>query len=347
MLVGVSAAERRLELDAHGMRSWPVVGPPRRPILIAGPPRSGSTWLEQVLACAAGAKMIHEPDNETCEPFALRAKRTLGRFPVLGPGDAAPAEYAELWSRALAGRVHRSNPAWLAAKAVLWTAGNDLGHAFDRATRHLSPRLRLVEALASPPSGGGGSQVIVKSVHASLAVEWIAWRFDPKIVIVRRNPLDIVASHLDLGWLDAALDLRFRRIGDTPSPGHGDLPWVPALQRTASPAARVAWQVGLFSWALEAAVERNPDWHVVHHEDLCRDPVQAFRQLYDELGLTWTPAASAHLAASNRPGTGLSTCRVASDLPGRWRQRLGPDQVEEVVDMLSRFPAWSGEASSP
>jgi hypothetical protein len=345
MLSLVSPLEwRRFELDAHQMRPWPAAGPFRRPILIAGPPRSGTTWVEQVLGCAAGAQVIHEPDNETCEPFALRAKRALGRFPVLAAGEAAAPEYGDLWSGAFAGRVHRSSPAWLAAKAVLWTAGSDLGNAFDRATRRLSPRLRLVQALATPPSYGGGTQVIVKSVHASLAVEWIAWRWEPRVLVIRRHPLDIVASHIELGWFDAALDLRCDQVGDRPGLGH--LPWVPPLERTASPLARVAWQVGLFTWALEVALDRNPDWHVVNHEDLCRNPERAFRDLYEELDLVWTAAASIHLAASNRPGTGLSTCRVAAELPGSWRHRLGPDQVEEAIEVLSRFPAWSGEATA-
>src|SRR5581483_1257337 len=93
--------------------SWKPSGHPtaRRPptrsqpgrILVIGPPRSGTTWVEQVLGRAAGARVVHEPDNETCSPFALRAKATLGRFPVLAAGDRAPLAYFELWSRAFEG----------------------------------------------------------------------------------------------------------------------------------------------------------------------------------------------------------------------------------------------------
>jgi hypothetical protein len=319
-------------------------GDRRRPVLVIGPPRSGTTWVEEVLGSTGDACTIHEPDNETINPFALRAKSRLGRFPVLGADDEAPPDFLELWERAFAGLVHGGSARWLAAKMLLKTASGDLGPAFDRQGRRMSPRLRLARGLAAPPSvRHGRAHVIVKSVHGPLAVEWIVRHCRPQVVVLRRNPFSIVASHVDLGWHDACLDrdpaVRRRLIARA---------WGPPLEPGASRLSRLAWQIGLFTAALDEAASRNPDWHVVSHEELCRDPEGGFRALCADLGLTWSDSASAFLAGSNRPGQGLTTRRVAAEQPDRWRRRLSPEQLDEVAEVLSRFPAsaWTDGATA-
>lgn len=312
------------------------------PVLIIGSPRSGTTWVEQVLGCTAGAYAIHEPDNEATDPFAFRAKLDVGRYPVLGPGDEAPEPYVELWERAFDGEIHWANPRWLAAKALLKKSRPDVKVAF-REQRPLSPKLRVVGALASPPSyRRHRRQIVVKSVHAPLAVEWVAGLRPVKVVVVRRNPFNVVSSYLRLGWRDSRLEanpaLRDGRAGYS---------WVPPLEPDASPLARVAWQVGVFTAALDLAAQRNPHWHVVSHEDLCGDPEGRFRALCADLGLGWAPAVTEFLTASNRPGEGLVTNRVAAEQPDRWRRCLTPEQADEIAAVLGRFPALTpaGKAS--
>jgi Sulfotransferase family len=306
-------------------------------ILVIGPPRSGTTWVEQVLGRAASARVVHEPDNETCRPFALRAKTSLGRFPVLAPGDPAPGAYHDLWSRAFEGIGRAATARWLTAKALLRTADADLDAAFDQGHNRFSARLRLVSALAclpppALPERPGDPPVLVKSVHASLAAEWIAERWQPRVVVVLRNPLNVVASHVALGWGPSGLDYPFLHRG------LARLPWVPAVQPAGSPLSRLAWQIGVFCSALEAALQRHPGWLVVSHEELCRDPAGGFKTLCAGLGLPWSEDAANFLAASDRPGRGLETRRVAADQPTNWTRHLTPEQVEEVVGVLSTFP---------
>src|SRR5262249_25000117 len=75
----------------------------RRPILVAGAPRTGTTWVARALGSSPDATLINEPDNEWPNPFALRAKLPLGQYPVLGPGDEAPKAYDLLWRKAFEG----------------------------------------------------------------------------------------------------------------------------------------------------------------------------------------------------------------------------------------------------
>ncbi|MDP8975956.1 MAG: hypothetical protein M3N28_06260 [Actinomycetota bacterium] len=54
--------------------------------------------------------------------------------------------------------------------------------------------------------------------------------------------------------------------------------------------------------------------------------------------MSWADAAERFVGESNRHGSGFETKRVASEQPGRWRRRLGPEQVDTIMKQLQRFP---------
>lgn len=312
----------------------PVPGGGARPVLLVGSPRSGSTWVGEVLSHAGGAYFVHEPDNETQHPFAVRAKAELGRWPVLDERDGAPADYETLWDLAFAGITHRRSPVWAAGKLLLKGADKgELRRAFSPEGR-FSPRLRAVRALARTPARPSpAGTVVVKSVHAPLALEWIAGRWNPRVLLVRRHPLNVIASWGDLGWGGLRIDRHplveeryVRPLGITP------------LEPGCSHLAVVTWQVALFTVALQAAAERHPEWQVVSHERLCADPEEGFAAVCVALNLGWGDDGRRFLAASNRPGTGTTTFRVAGEQPERWRQRLDASQVRDVLRVLDGFP---------
>jgi Sulfotransferase family len=320
----------------------------RRPLFVASAPRTGTTWVAWVLSVAPGVTWINEPDNEWPNVFALKAKRTLGRFPVLEKGDIAPPEYQELWARAFQGfrqsalldrivyRADHGDKTML----QLWRA------LCDHANPEMSRELRLLTALAPPPgskpkplggrrhSAGAPQRVLVKSVYAPLALEWITARFQPQTVIVLRHPLNMMASWVELMWGGCALDT------NPTVREHFAARWdLPELDPDASSLQRIAWEVGLFLCALHAGIDEHPEWVVVSHDDLAVEPTSTFKRLYEDLGLGWTPKTEAFLEERNRPGEGFAVFRVASELPERWRKRLSKEQLDEVWSVWSQISA--------
>jgi hypothetical protein len=199
-------------------------------------------------------------------------------------------------------------------------------------------RLRLAgyAALASrclPSAATGKTCRVVKSVHAALAVEWIAETFAPSVVIVVRHPANVLASWLELELPDRGRNLhleprareRYARPWGLPDPQPG-------------PLAATVWQLGLLLSALEQAADRHPEWTVVSHDHLCVDPEAAFEALTARLGLPWTEGTADFLRQGNRPGRGFETAREASNLPESWRRRLGPGEIEELKRTLAHFP---------
>lgn len=300
-------------------------------VLVLGAPRTGTTWIGEALGHADDAVYVHEPDGVD-EPFAFRAKLGLAHHPVLEPGDEAP-DYARLWAGAFAGG--RPAGTWGDRLARRWFPR--VGPAERRRARSgqgTSARLRVVCACARPlgPAAGVGA-VVVKSVHANLAAGWIAERFAPRVVVTHRNPLNVMASWLELGFPatapsghDAVVAVARRRWG-LELPSHD----APPLRRDAA-------YLGVLLCALHEELARRPEWEVVSHEAACGDPVVALRDLAGRLGLAWGARAEEFVVASDRAGSGYATQRVSRDLPDKWRAALTTDQVATIRTVLDEFP---------
>ncbi len=282
-------------------------------VLVAGLPRSGTTWVGEVLGHTAGARYLHEPDNHLVRPDAWWAKRRLGPFPELVPGDDA-GDYERLWARAFAGGPRQSG---------LYAGARLLHHAGATVVSGRLASRRRPRRAAGP--------LVVKSVHCARALEWTVDRFHPAVVVVERHPFGVISSWRKLGWDDfldtdrAALRYSAAVLGVEPPP-----PGAPWLERA-------AWHYGLLSSYLERARRRHPDWLVVRHESLCAGPEPAFRRLAARLNLSFTDETARFLAASNRPGDGYSTHRLWHEQIDGGRRRLIPAERALVLTTLDAF----------
>ena len=307
-----------------------------RRLLIVGVPRSGTSWLGRALAMTTDASYVHEPDHERYVIAAMHAKRRLGLFPVLSPGDRAPS-YRRLWERAFRDQVKARTLAYRMAARLFWKASEpEFEAALDYPRPSRSLRLRAAGFLGSrsPRDGAEKPLVIVKSAHAAFSVEWIAQEMDPTVIVVARHPLNTLASWIELGIRECTLELEtFPRVRERLLIPLG----IDAPSRNVSPLTRAAWNLGLLASCLQASVDRHPGWHVVSHESLVADPLGGYRALCGDLGLGWTTSIEEFLEQSDRPGTGFETHRVAAQLTDRWRRVFSDAQAKEVTGVLSQF----------
>ena len=297
-----------------------------RTFLLIGLPRSGTTFLAETLGRLAGAPPMHEPDNEKEHVGALLAKRGLGRFPALRPGESAPG-YRRLWERALTQPPRAGHPRWSTRSRVTEVAVRTADR-LPPAVSRIAPR-RVGHAARSPLGSA-----VVKSVHAPLAAEWLKTEFpDLTVVVIVRHPANILASWLELGLAD-----RDRRLDERSDVRRTWLePWAVRLPG-ADPIQRAAWQVCLLQSALLDQAGRHATWHLVEHEVLCRDLEGQSRALADRLQLPWSGDVSDHLRASDRPGTAYSLARRAVEQPERWRERLPREARIRLADVIVEFP---------
>ena len=302
--------------------------PDARPIVIAGLPRSGTTWTRRCWSRAEGVRRVGEPDNEDKHPAAIHAKRRLGRYPVLAPGED-DRDYRRLWEWILSG-APESNRDRLAHFILKPGIEKRIYEGRHDPVTWLGGTVARDHRPADTPPG----RVVAKSIHLQLALDWLVSAFDVEVLVLFRHPANVLASWMEVNLkdgrnstLETRPDVRRRYVErwGVPLPGP-------------DPVERMCWRIGLLLAALEESVGRHPEWHQRTHERLCEDPGTEFRALFDELGLTWTPEADEYLAAKNAPGTGFQLKRVASELSDSWRQRLDDRHLEVLRTTLARFP---------
>jgi hypothetical protein len=290
-------------------------------ILVSGLPRSGTTWLSRTLATAPGVKYVHEPDNREVDPFAWLATRGIETRPSLTPGDEVP-DYRLMWELAFAGGWPQD--------AVMIAGLHRLGSS-PRVPRILRvPMLRRAAKAAARREPQGAHQ-LVKSVAASLAIEWIAHEFDPRVVVVWRHPLNLVPAWIEQGWRTAdkasATPAIRSRFETTPA-------WPPP---TGEGVRAVAWAVCAESVPLLETAHAHPSWRTVSHEQQSLRPLAAFRELFDHLELSWTDDVEQQLMATDRSGSGFATNRRSAEEARRWQSRLTGADQDEILATVELF----------
>jgi hypothetical protein len=310
-------------------------------ILLAGTHRCGSTWVANVLGRTPGIRNVYEPDEPRTDILGTLSSDRAGEFPVLSAGDSFPG-YATVWDVAFSGGwPWRPSPT---------------KRRLGRVVRKLPPRARsaalsvLARATTAARSETTTEHVLVKSANCAFSLEWVAQRYQPQVVVQHRNPLSTVAS-----WIAVNIDADLSLVDD---PSYRQL-WqeplkLPDPPSSSSAVAKVAWTVGVQMVALKVTADRHPDWIVISHDALCRDPLPQFQSLCDRLGLTWNDQAAEYLAASDRPGfvdtrrnprkasddaaAAATTTSRRSGTADAFRRRLTEDQIEEARAVLSTLP---------
>jgi hypothetical protein len=147
------------------------------------------------------------------------------------------------------------------------------------------------------------------------------------VIVAWRNPLSalpgLAARDARTGMVGPAIEERLT----------GTAAWPPPPLETFE---RAAWNTCARMTMMLDQADRNPDWHVVQHEDLCLDPIVAFRELFTRIGLDWSDDVAEYLEESDRPGEGFDTHRVTRDQLVAW-QRLDPEQLTGAVIQMRRF----------
>jgi hypothetical protein len=324
--------------------------PPSKPVLVVGAACSGTAWVGQTLARVADVASVHEPDNPLLEPFAYEARAGLGAYPAIAPGQRAPEPYTRLWDVAL-GRRRRRMPAGPARRLWRRVAVDDKLRALDPAPPvdpgaldgredpddlgEMSRRARTALRLAQPmPRGRASTRRVVSSVDLPLALDWIIERYGPEVVLVRRHPLDVVASrvrhsapfHLGDATLDPrSVEERFTRwrIPRRPLPGHAF--------------ARLVWLVGFEMSAYQEVADKHPEVLVVDYKRLCTHTDFELRRLLASLELVWRSGDEQVQPPDVRdvvdePGSNARP--IAPTVP----PYLSPEQVSLARRLLTLFP---------
>lgn len=295
----------------------------RRPILVTGSHRSGTTWVGRTLARSPDVSWV-------AEPFHPRHRRGVfgGRFAhwyqYITDENAGP------WLRDLdhlfAGRYR-----WRCAVGDV-RRPTDVGLAARDAARFARRRVT-------------GQRALVKDPIAFFSAPWLAARYDLDVVVMVRHPAAFAWSlqRLDwrfdfANWLDQPLLMR-----DVLAPFADEIERLDGLgrdRRSVVEEASLVWRA-VYSTAARWQDE-HPGWQVLRHEDLSAAPVAGFAALFAALGVDFTDAIGSHVATStgahNPEGapTGRAHALVRDSRANRrtWAACLDPSDIALLRDQV-------------
>ena len=275
----------------------------RKPILITGSHRSGSTWLASMLALSKNSLVAHEPFNIQPWAYALDglAKHWFTYAPAL-PQAAALEAFSKV---------------------------------IERRTRKIFLRNQLQHWI---PPLRRNQRLIIKDPIAALSSDWIAKNFDLEVIVLVRHPAAFAASLKRLGWwhpfehflIQTMLMQRHLK------PYRAEIASKP--QDIVEQAA-IIWKC-LHS-VLLAYLDSHPNWLVRKHEVLSSNPVAELRDLYETLGLEWSATVEEKVVRYTRSGNPVDAPKgtvhhIRRDSVAnmtRWKETLTEEEIARVYEI--------------
>jgi hypothetical protein len=287
-----------------------------RPILVTGSHRSGSTWLGQMIAASDDVGYIHEPFNIDRGPGICRTRFTYW-FTYIRPGTDGDA--ADDFRRLLGFRYNYLAQALsVRSRRDVRTLIRDGGRFFRYRMRHARP--------------------LLKDPMALFSAEWIAETFDAQVVVVVRHPAAFASSIKLDGWAHP-----FSHFLSQPALIEGYLsPFREEISAFAREEHDILDQAALLWRLIHHTIAdyrtRHPDWLVVRHEDLSRDPIDGFGALFEALDLPYTDDVQQAILQStsrsnpaDRDANGRQfLTRDSRANVDNWRRRLTPAEVDRI-----------------
>jgi hypothetical protein len=284
------------------------------PILVTGSHRSGTTWVGKMLAADANTAYISEPLNVLHRPGIFRAPVKHWYTYITEENEA---EYLPAFHELLNFEYHTL----LEIKSL----------------RSIKDFLRMGRDFRIFFNGSmHGQRALIKDPFAVFSTPWFSKRLNCRVVITTRHPAGFASSLKRLGW-----NYDFNNLLDQPLFMRDHLEADRALMESMDKNDIVSQAALLWKFIYRFVHgTRNlfPEFNIVRHEDLSREPVTGFQALYRSLGLDFTERVKSTIenSSSSENPTKLAKNKTHSvKLDSRanldnWKKILSPEEISRV-----------------
>ena len=302
------------------------------PLLVTGLPRTGTSWVGKMLEASGEVVYVNEPMNPGHppgrSPGVLNASVTH-QFQYIAPGND------DAWRRAFSDTLALRYR--LGAEVRRNRGVYDLARAAKYVTAFTAGRLR-------------GRRALIDDPFALLSTSWLVQEMGCQAVVLVRDPVSVVGSWRSLGW-----SVHFHELLEQPDLVRDHLG--PYVERMRSLIGSPDWLArSCLLWELayavvDRAIAPLPGARINRYEDLVQAPLTGYRQLYADLGLTWSPQsrrrveqatsgdASSRSAHSWSLVGGLSRTAYRPMAAGTalrsYQTRLTPAEIERVRELTA------------
>ena len=289
------------------------------PILVTGAHRTGTTWVGKMLAASGQVAYISEPLNVWHRSGVMRTPVAHWYTYICNNNEA---EFLPAMNQMLAYRYH------LCAEMGSIRNGKDLLRMGRDLTIFINGRIYRKRPLLKDP-------------FAVFSAPWFSRRLAFQVIVTVRHPAAFVSSLKRLGWYFDFHDLLAQPMlmGDWLEPFRVEMESLPVDDIIGQ--AALLW-VMIYHVVAEYRKE-HPDIIVVRHEDLSRNPLKSYQELYDTLNLTFTPKVEKAIISSSssknpKEGTRSSVHTVRLDSRANlesWKRGLSENEIARIRTMTA------------
>jgi hypothetical protein len=278
--------------------------------VVAGSPRSGTTWLAELLRELPRYKFLNEPLYLPNSPEARAAN--FGWRTVLSPEVEDPQAQA-FFSDVLSGRVPHG-PRWH------YRADSPFGRLWEQATR---------------------DRLVVKFCRAGRLLHWLCNRFVVRgTVMIIRHPCAVLASQLEHGGWDAEhLDHPVESsdaFGQVPPEVRERFSGIFDGVTTRLEVMATVWCLDYYLPLVEHSHGENP-WHLVTYERLVLDGRSEMKRVLSSVGAEMTGPIHEQLDEAATYASEDLALRDKQRQLSKWQDRLTQQQVDRVLEIVSAF----------
>jgi len=276
-------------------------------ILVTGAHRSGSTWIGKIISKAPNVRYVHEP-------FNIGIRR-----------DNSPLTF---WFEYL------DHDTELEKQDIVKRYLNSF---YKLSTRHLVEEVLEIRGLRGAYSYLSDlkrritDRIVFKDPLAIMSAEWFAYSFKADVVVSIRHPAAFVASLKVKNWTHDFNHFKkqhalmkkhlyeFSNLIDyyCSSPpdiiSHGILLWNIIYSRVNSYRNKY-----------------NNIWYFVRHEDLSKEPVREFKQLFDFLNIKFTNEVENEILDSTQAESESDLRRKSISNIYTWKERLTSSEINRI-----------------
>lgn len=293
----------------------------QKPILITGSHRSGSTWVGKVLAHSKKVGYIHEPCNPRHRPGICGAEFNYW-FPYIS--DENESYFYDHINKTIKFKYN--------LKAEIEAIKNPKD--FLRLVKNYSYFLfyRI-----------GDFRPLIKDPIAVFSAEWLASKFDMDVVILIRHPAAFASSlkkhnmfHQFSHFLKQPL-----LINDQLSPFDAEIREYAEKEHDIIDQAILLWR--LIYYVIMKYQTKHNDWIFIRHEDLAKNPVIEFQNIFKKLKLDFTENVRKTIEKYSNftnpiEAPKASSIKINSKLSIKnWKKRLTDSEIKRIRNKVENI----------
>lgn len=298
-------------------------GTHKRPILVTGSFRTGTTWVAKMIGRSREVAYLDEPFNKDMFIRVTRAEFAT-EFPYLKRYLNDSLQFEQM-ARTLSFDLRSINGV---------TNVRDLSAAIQCLSvlrNFVKGKLRRLTPL-------------IKDPLAILSAEWYYQAFGTRNVIMIRHPAAVIASLKRLKWEPPLLDILKQELlmREHLSEFRSE------IERCLEPQSDMVDRAILFWKVVYRVVDvyraTYGDWLFVRHEDVSKDPIGKFGEIFEHLGLKYTPAIRRKIekySSSRNPSeVELGEIRLNSiQNIYNWKKRLTREEILRIRNGVATISA--------